>query len=93
MDGASLNLVRPCQTTRQNHPDQIPPRQIVVPPFCLPTKNGFVFIRVPSRVGSPIGAGHVVWVTQIIFYGMPWLQWNGRQAVLFDLNERRFLHL
>lgn len=32
----------------------------------------------------------MVWVTQIIFYGMPWLQWNGRQAVLFDLNERRF---
>jgi len=32
----------------------------------------------------------MVWVTQIVFYGMPWLQWNGRAAVLFDLNERRF---
>ncbi len=32
----------------------------------------------------------MVWVTQIVFYGMPWLQWNGRQAVLFDLDERRF---
>jgi cytochrome c oxidase accessory protein FixG len=32
----------------------------------------------------------MVWVTQIVFYGMPWVQWNGRQAVLFDLAERRF---
>jgi cytochrome c oxidase accessory protein FixG len=32
----------------------------------------------------------MVWLTQMVFYGMPWLQWNGRQAVLFDLAERRF---
>ncbi|WP_241145329.1 4Fe-4S binding protein, partial [Achromobacter xylosoxidans] len=25
-----------------------------------------------------------------IFYGLPWLQWNGRQAVLFDLGARKF---
>ncbi len=31
-----------------------------------------------------------VWLTQLVFYGMPWLRWNGRQAVLFDLNEQRF---
>ena len=24
------------------------------------------------------------------FYGLPWLQWNGRQAVLFDLPARKF---
>lgn len=28
--------------------------------------------------------------TQVIFYGLPWLQWNDRQAVLFDLAERKF---
>ena len=28
--------------------------------------------------------------TQVIFYGLPWLTWNGRQAVLFDLGARRF---
>ena len=22
-----------------------------------------------------------VWITQIVFYGLPWLQWNARQAV------------
>ena len=32
----------------------------------------------------------LVWVTQIVFYGMPWLMWNDRQAVLFDLGVRRF---
>jgi cytochrome c oxidase accessory protein FixG len=31
-----------------------------------------------------------VWLTQIIFYGLPWLSWNGRQAVLFDLGARKF---
>jgi cytochrome c oxidase accessory protein FixG len=31
-----------------------------------------------------------VWLTQIVFYGLPWLQWGERQAVLFDLAARRF---
>jgi cytochrome c oxidase accessory protein FixG len=31
-----------------------------------------------------------VWLTQLAFYGMPWLSWNGRQAVLFDLVARKF---
>jgi cytochrome c oxidase accessory protein FixG len=25
-----------------------------------------------------------------LYYGLPWLQWNGRQAVLFDLPARKF---
>jgi cytochrome c oxidase accessory protein FixG len=25
-----------------------------------------------------------------VFYGLPWLQWNGHQAVLFDLPARKF---
>ena len=32
----------------------------------------------------------LVWATQLLFYGLPWLAWNGRQAVLFDLEARRF---
>ncbi|MHB0921823.1 MAG: cytochrome c oxidase accessory protein CcoG [Thiomonas sp. 13-66-29] len=32
----------------------------------------------------------MVWLTQIIFYGLPWLQWEGRQAVLLDLVQRKF---
>ena len=31
-----------------------------------------------------------VWATQIVFYGLPWLIWNDRQAVLFELTARRF---
>jgi cytochrome c oxidase accessory protein FixG len=32
----------------------------------------------------------LVWATQLVFYGLPWLQWNDRQAVLFELASRRF---
>ena len=32
----------------------------------------------------------LVWATQLLFYGLPWLSWNGRQAVLLDLAARRF---
>ena len=31
-----------------------------------------------------------VFATQIFYYGMPWVQWGGRQAMLFDLDARRF---
>ncbi|HEY9397372.1 MAG TPA: cytochrome c oxidase accessory protein CcoG [Burkholderiales bacterium] len=32
----------------------------------------------------------LIWLTQIVFYGLAWLPWNGRQAVLFDLAARKF---
>jgi len=32
----------------------------------------------------------LVWATQIVFYGGPWLTWNGRQALLFDIAHRKF---
>ena len=32
----------------------------------------------------------LVILTQLVFYGLPWLQWGQRQAVLFDLGARRF---
>lgn len=28
--------------------------------------------------------------TQLLYYGLPWLSWDGRQAVLFDLAARKF---
>jgi polyferredoxin len=31
-----------------------------------------------------------VMLTQLVFYGLPWLQWGQRQAVVFDLGARRF---
>jgi len=32
----------------------------------------------------------LVLFTQLLFYGAPWLEWNGRQAVLLHLVERKF---
>ena len=32
----------------------------------------------------------LVALTQVVFYGLPWLEWGQRQAVLFDLGARRF---
>lgn len=32
----------------------------------------------------------MVWITQLVYYGLPWLTVHGRQAVLFDLEASRF---
>jgi cytochrome c oxidase accessory protein FixG len=32
----------------------------------------------------------LVWATQLVFYGLAWLPWHGRQAVLFDIAHRKF---
>jgi cytochrome c oxidase accessory protein FixG len=46
----------------------------------------------PRAVGGKFALSRwfFVWATQIVFYGLPWLQWNDRQAVLFDLAHRKF---
>jgi cytochrome c oxidase accessory protein FixG len=31
-----------------------------------------------------------VWLTQLVFYGVPWMNWGERQAVWFDLDLPRF---
>jgi cytochrome c oxidase accessory protein FixG len=32
----------------------------------------------------------MVFLTQLFFYGVPWLEWGQRQAMLFDLTTKRF---
>ncbi len=32
----------------------------------------------------------MVWLTQLFFYGMPWIQWGQRQALLFDIDAKQF---
>lgn len=32
----------------------------------------------------------MIWLTQLFFYGVPWVEWGQRQALLFDLEARRF---
>jgi cytochrome c oxidase accessory protein FixG len=46
----------------------------------------------PRAVGGWFARGRwtLVFATQLVFYGLPWLAWNGRQAVLFDLEARKF---
>jgi cytochrome c oxidase accessory protein FixG len=48
-----------------------------------------------ARVGASLGRFQrwrwsLVWLTQFVFYAGPWFRWNGRQAVLFDLADRKF---
>ncbi len=31
-----------------------------------------------------------VWLTQVVFYGLCWLPWHGRQAILLDIDKRKF---
>ena len=30
-----------------------------------------------------------VWMTQLVFFGLPWLNWDGRPAVLFDMVRQK----
>ncbi|WP_147073201.1 cytochrome c oxidase accessory protein CcoG [Sulfuriferula plumbiphila] len=32
----------------------------------------------------------LVLFTQLLYYGLPWLSWDGRQAILLDLAQRKF---
>ncbi|MGB4813326.1 MAG: cytochrome c oxidase accessory protein CcoG [Methylophilaceae bacterium] len=32
----------------------------------------------------------MVWLTQLFFYGIPWINWGSRQALLFELESQRF---
>ena len=48
-----------------------------------------------ARVGNSLGYFQrwrwvFVWLTQFVFYAGPWFTWNGRQAVLFHLVQRKF---
>ena len=46
----------------------------------------------PRSVGGRFASWRwgFVALTQLIFYGLPWLEWGQRQAVLFDVAARRF---
>jgi len=46
----------------------------------------------PRSVSGVFARWRIILVlfTQILFYGLPWLSWNDRQAVLFDLVQRKF---
>lgn len=51
--------------------------------------HGKIYSRSVKGTFDNIRIG-LIYLTQIIFFGLPWLEWNGRQAVLFDLGARKF---
>lgn len=46
----------------------------------------------PRAVSGVFAKWRVILIlaTQILYYGLPWVSWNDRQAVLFDLVSRKF---
>ncbi len=48
-----------------------------------------VYLRSVSGVFAQWRIAMVI-ITQLIYYGLPWIVWKGRQAVLFDLVARKF---
>ena len=56
--------------------------------FVMDAKNKIYVRAVTGRFAAWRWAA--VWLTQLVFYGLPWLSWNDRQAVLFDLGQQRF---
>jgi len=70
-----------------------PQRRTVIP--IVPASGGLYKAEKtihPREVKGRFATWRWVFValTQLAFYGLPWLQWNSRQAVLFDLASRRF---
>ncbi len=73
---------------------EVAPRQVI--PIVASTEPVSLYqseAKIQSRSVTGWFAGwrwSLVWATQLVFYGLPWLEWGGRQAVLFDLAARRF---
>ena len=61
----------------------------IEPPVSLYERHRKIYIRSVKGVFAK-WRWALVWITQAIFYGLCWLPWNDRQAVLLDLVERKF---
>jgi len=70
-------------------PDQSASDDAAIAVVSLYQKQKKIYPRAVSGVFANWRWG-LVWFTQLLFYGLPWLQLNDRQAVLFDLAARRF---
>ena len=70
----------------------------VIPITPLPVEGEMVSLYQPHQKIHPRSVQGIfarwrwlmVFITQLVFYGLPWLEWGQRQAVLFDLGARRF---
>ena len=71
--------------------------QKIIPIKAESQENGVPFFEAHKKIYPRSISGQfmnwrwaMVWLTQLIFYGLPWLEWGQRQMVLFDLGARRF---
>jgi cytochrome c oxidase accessory protein FixG len=74
------------------------PQKIVTePPVPAPAPATISFVEKRKKIHAKGVRGFfdnwrigMVILTQVIFYGGLWLEWNGRQALLFDILQRKF---
>ena len=74
------------EANKRGTTDKVVPKEVVIKLYKSSDK---VYSRSVSGIFNTY-RWVFVWLTQLFFYGVPWLQWNGRQALLFDLDDRRF---
>ena len=75
--------------------EQEKPRKVI--PIKAEPAEGTSFYEAHQKVYPRSISGYfmrwrwiMVFLTQLVFYGLPWLEWGQRQMVLFDLGTRRF---
>jgi cytochrome c oxidase accessory protein FixG len=80
-------------------PDITPPPRKVIPLAAMPSgeEAGSALYAAHRKIYPRTVSGlfarwrwAMVFLTQLVFYGLPWLEWGQRQSVLFDLAARRF---
>ncbi|MDP2032602.1 MAG: cytochrome c oxidase accessory protein CcoG [Polaromonas sp.] len=80
-------------------PDIKPPPRKVIPITAVPAgeEAGSALYAAHKKIYPRTVSGlfarwrwAMVFLTQLVFYGLPWLEWGQRQSVLFDLAARRF---
>ena len=70
----------------------------VIPIVSDTSQDGFVSLYEAQKKIYPRSTSGVftnwrwitLWITQLVFYGMPWLEWGNRQALLLDISTHRF---
>lgn len=54
-----------------------------------PTDDGHIYVRAQTGQWQRLRK-YLGWVLMLVFIVGPWMTWNGRQALLFDVEQQRF---
>ncbi|MGO4999971.1 cytochrome c oxidase accessory protein CcoG [Oceanisphaera sp. W20_SRM_FM3] len=54
-----------------------------------PTDDGHIYVRAQTGQWQKLRK-YLGWVLMLVFAAGPWMTWNGRQALLFDVEQQRF---